>query len=60
VPAGLTETGLPVGVQLLGPANSEPRLLALAAQLEAAERWHERWPEHGDADVTPEAAKEVA
>ena len=35
VPAGFTEDGLPIGAQLLGPANSEPRLLALAAQLEA-------------------------
>ncbi len=45
VPAGFTEAGLPIGVQLLGPANSEPRLLSLAAQLEAEERWHERWPQ---------------
>jgi amidase len=45
VPAGFTEAGLPVGAQLLGPANSEPRLIALAAQLEAAERWHERCPD---------------
>jgi amidase len=44
VPAGLTEDGLPVGAQLLGPANAEPRLLALAAQLEAVERWTERRP----------------
>ncbi len=44
VPAGLTEDGLPLGAQLLGPANSEPRLLSLAAQLEAAERWFERRP----------------
>ncbi len=44
VPAGLTDDGLPVGVQLLGPANSEPLLLSLAAQLEAAEAWHERRP----------------
>jgi amidase len=44
VPAGLTPEGLPVGAQLLGPANSEPRLIALAAQLEAVERWHERRP----------------
>jgi amidase len=44
VPAGLTGDGLPVGAQLLGPANSEPRLLSLAAQLEAEERWHERRP----------------
>jgi amidase len=42
VPAGLTEEGLPVGAQLLGPANTEGRLLSLAAQLERVERWHER------------------
>jgi amidase len=48
VPAGLTAEGLPVGAQLLGPANSEPRLIALAAQLEAVERWHERRPPRTD------------
>jgi amidase len=42
VPAGLNRDGLPLGVQLLGPANTEGRLLALAAQLERVERWHER------------------
>jgi amidase len=46
VPAGLTSDGLPVGVQLLGPANSESLLLSLAAQLERAERWHERVAPH--------------
>ncbi|MFE0453881.1 amidase [Streptomyces sp. NPDC058914] len=44
VPAGFTPGGLPVGAQLLGPANSEPLLLSLAAQLEARLRWHEVWP----------------
>jgi amidase len=44
VPAGLTEGGLPLGCQLIGPANSEPLLIALAAQLEAHERWHQRKP----------------
>jgi amidase len=44
VPAGHTDEGLPVGVQLLGPANGEERLLSLAAQLEAEERWHDRRP----------------
>lgn len=44
VPAGFVGEGLPVGAQLLGPANSEPLLVSLAAQLEAALRWHERWP----------------
>jgi amidase len=44
VPAGLTAAGLPIGAQLLGPANSEPRLLALAQQLQALERWEDRTP----------------
>lgn len=44
VPAGFTDGGLPVGAQLLGPGNSEARLLSLAGQLEKAERWTERWP----------------
>ncbi|MEU0212595.1 amidase [Streptomyces canus] len=45
VPAGFLGGGLPVGAQLLGPANSEPLLLSLAAQLEAELRWYEVWPE---------------
>jgi amidase len=45
VPAGFTEDGLPIGAQLLGPANSEPRLLSLAAQLEESERWFELRPD---------------
>jgi amidase len=44
VPAGFVGEGLPVGAQLLGPANSEPLLISLAAQLEAELRWHEVWP----------------
>jgi amidase len=44
VPAGRVAGDLPVGASLLGPANSEPRLLALAARLEAHERWHEHLP----------------
>ncbi|WSQ07400.1 amidase [Streptomyces sp. NBC_01231] len=44
VPAGFVMGGLPVGAQLLGPANSEPLLISLASQLEARARWHEAWP----------------
>lgn len=44
VPAGLTGEGLPIGAQLLGPADSEELLISLAAQLEAVERWHQRVP----------------
>jgi len=47
VPAGLTVEGLPVGAQLLGPANSEGRLLSLAAQLERIERWDRLRPGAG-------------
>lgn len=44
VPAGFTPDGLPLGAQLLGPANSEARLLALGAQLEAEQRWYKYRP----------------
>ncbi|MFI9820405.1 amidase [Streptomyces sp. NPDC052013] len=55
VPAGFVGDGLPVGAQLLGPAHSEPLLLALAAQLEAELRWHEAWPPHPAAADAPAA-----
>jgi amidase len=44
VPAGFSVSGLPIGVQLLGHDSDEATLLALAAQLEAVERWDERHP----------------
>jgi amidase len=52
VPAGLSSDGLPIGVQLLGAANTEPLLLSLAMQLERVERWHERVAPF-DADMPP-------
>ena len=36
VPFGVGDDGLPVGVQLLGPALSEPTIYRAAAALEAA------------------------
>lgn len=45
VPAGFTSDGLPIGVQLMGPANSEPLLVSLAAELEAINGWAARQPE---------------
>jgi amidase len=44
VPAGLTSDGLPMGAQLIGPENTEPLLISLAAQLEREERWAARTP----------------
>ena len=45
VPAGFTSDGLPIGVQLMGPENSEPLLISLAAELEAVSGWVTRQPE---------------
>jgi Asp-tRNA(Asn)/Glu-tRNA(Gln) amidotransferase A subunit family amidase len=35
MPAGFTETGLPIGIELMGPPYSEQRLLSLAADYES-------------------------
>jgi amidase len=45
VPAGFTSSGLPIGVQLMGPANSEPLLVSLAAALEAINGWSNKQPQ---------------
>ena len=45
VPAGFTAEGLPIGVQLMGPADSEPLLISLAAELEAVNGWVTKQPE---------------
>ncbi len=39
IPAGFLAAGLPVGAQLVGPANTDGLLVSLAAQLEAAFPW---------------------
>ena len=45
VPApSLSDKGLPLGVQLVGPPDSETTLLSLAAQLEADVGWTSRRP----------------
>src|ERR1700733_11096306 len=43
-PAGFTSDGLPIGVQLMGPANSEVMLISLAAELEAICGWAAKQP----------------
>ena len=45
IPAGFTSDGLPIGVQLMGPADSEPLLISLAAELEAVSGWAAEQPE---------------
>ncbi len=44
VPAGMTEDGLPLAVQLAAPPGREDTLYALAAQLEAERPWAQRLP----------------
>jgi amidase len=44
IPAGFSPQGLPVGAQLLGPADGEPMLMQVAAQLEGILHWPERKP----------------
>lgn len=45
IPCGLAADGLPVGLQLIGPAFSERRLLAIAASVEAGIEWVSVAPE---------------
>jgi amidase len=45
IPAGFTSDGLPIGVQLMGPAHSEPMLVCLAAELEAVCGWAAQQPQ---------------
>ena len=39
VPGGFTDSGLPIGAQLLAPANGEPMLVAVASELENELQW---------------------
>ena len=53
VPAGFTSDGLPIGVQLMGPADSEPLLVSLAAALEALNGWAMHQPDNWWAPQPP-------
>jgi amidase len=44
LPAGFDDAGLPMGVQLGGPAGAERRLLSLAGQYERAHPWSVKRP----------------
>ena len=47
VPAGFTDDGLPLSVQLVGRPDDEATLLSLAAHLEAERPWADRRPPLG-------------
>jgi amidase len=47
VPAGFTDDGMPLSVQLVGRPNDEATLLSLAAQLEVERPWGDRRPPVG-------------
>jgi aspartyl-tRNA(Asn)/glutamyl-tRNA(Gln) amidotransferase subunit A len=44
VPAGWSQEGLPVGLQIVGPRFAEGRVLRAAAAFEAAQPWSDRRP----------------
>jgi aspartyl-tRNA(Asn)/glutamyl-tRNA(Gln) amidotransferase subunit A len=44
VPAGFTDDGLPVGLQIVGRHLDDPLVLRAAAAFEAAAPWKDRWP----------------
>ena len=44
LPCGFSRAGLPIGLQISGPALGEPRVLALAHAFERATEWHRREP----------------
>ena len=43
-PCRPSRSGLPVGVQVVGPYGGDERLLQIAAQYERAHPWADRWP----------------
>jgi hypothetical protein len=44
VPAGFTEDGLPVGLQIVGRRMDDALVLRASAAFEAAAPWRDRWP----------------
>ena len=44
IPAGQSKEGLPIGMQILGPAFAEDTLLRAAHMFESATDWHQLRP----------------
>lgn len=53
-PAGLSSQGLPIGLQLQGPAFSESRLLQVTHAFQSRTDWHRKHPPIGSLDSTTE------
>jgi amidase len=51
LPLHWSADGLPVGAQLVAPYGREDVLIRVAAQLEEAEPWAERWPALAEAPL---------
>ena len=47
VRAGLTDSGLPAGLQIIGPRHHDIRVLQAAYQYEQASPWNDHWPDGG-------------
>jgi len=45
VPAGFTRSGLPVGLQIVGPRHRENLVLQAAHAFERRKPWNDRWPD---------------
>jgi aspartyl-tRNA(Asn)/glutamyl-tRNA(Gln) amidotransferase subunit A len=50
LPCGFDSAGLPIGLQVMGPAFGEEHVLRVAYAYEQATEWHERRPPLGDND----------
>jgi Asp-tRNA(Asn)/Glu-tRNA(Gln) amidotransferase A subunit family amidase len=47
VPAGLIKSGLPAGLQIVGPRHREDLVLQAAYAFEKVKPWNDHWPDMG-------------
>ena len=59
LPCGFDRDGLPIGLQLQGPAFAEAKLLDVAHRFQQATDWHQRAPTlaEGTGSLPPEGAQ---
>jgi aspartyl-tRNA(Asn)/glutamyl-tRNA(Gln) amidotransferase subunit A len=53
IPCGFTQTGLPIGLQIIGPLWGEAKILQLAHAYEQATTWHKHMPRIASDKATP-------